>query len=1174
MHLTSSLSRWHQALVLTTALALALACAPARAATAPPLGDLLVENRVAPIGIDTTAPRFSWRLKGSANGLRQTAYQIQVSAGAPTSDTQALAWDSGWVETDQSHLVAYAGAVLRSSSDYFWRVRIKDQTHAISVWSPPARWVTGLLDADREFTADWIGLDQPFVGMPDVNSDWFNLGEAKWICHAGTTKAPDGITAYRTQFILPADTKRVMIGMEWNFTGQLFLNGKELFQAGRLPVPSYLNATPWIRSGTNHLTFRVNGVEGGQFGMIAAVRIEGADGTITRHLSDHTWESTRQPVDLWQVPGRAEDGWQAVEVMGKPGEPFRAGQAGEKLETPLFNTSVYLPPSVYLRKEITLSKPVRFAVLHGTAQGLYDLSINGSRLTPSGFQPGWTQFDRRISYVSTDVTAALKPGRNALAVVLADGWFRGNLLWMGREKFGKQIRFSGQLVVEYTDGTRETLSTDPTWKASYGPILQSDILHGEIYDARREMTGWDKPAFDERAWQPVTVTSRANKVEFSATKIDVTEKIRASLKTNQPIVASNGLVGADPCPGTQKALRIIYQVGAEKKQIQIDEPQTWTPPAGLRDTDVQLAIYGDIRSELAFIQRAHQTETVRPQMELPTQTITEPKPGVYVIDLGQNFAGWARLKLSNTTAGQVVYCRFAEDLNADGTIYTDNLRSVNPADRYICKGGRTETWEPRFTYHGFRYVQILGLKVKPGKDAVTGIVAHSSGPITSTFSCSSPMLERLYQNIQWGQRSNYFETMTDCPQRDERLGWVGDAHFFMNSSAYNQQGASFFTKWFLDCLDTQGTNGNIRDGAPGYSPGAGNAHLDWTAAVMVTPWTIWEYYGDTQPILQHYAELKRYMGIWQQFAADINAGPGEPNGGLGNHFVGDWCALQATPNALIGRIFCYALSRQMVAFAQLTGQDDDVRTFTDLAERFRAEVISKHIAADGTVSGDSQTGYALIARYRLFEPAQEALVRERFHQRMVADNYGVMTGFHGTGHLLQGLSAMGLATDASKVILSEAYPGWGCMVKLGATTVWEHWDGKKADGTWHNPTMNSFNHYTFGGCGEWMMGWLVGLRAESPGFKVVRIEPVIVPDLTWAAGSFVSPYGTISNRWERKDGRITMRLVVPPNSTGRVILPLGAKDIQWQKKSLPAFVAGAQAEVTVESGSHEFSWGE
>ncbi len=1041
----------------------------------------LVENRDSPVGIDALKPRFSWRLQGSANGLRQTAYQIEVRRTG--DEASPPDWDSGWVVSDQSHLVPYAGKPLVSSTPYFWRVRIRNEAEAISPWSKPSRWVTGLLNVDEELKADWIGHDIPHPATPN-GDEWFNIKSALWICHPKLPTGRDSTAFYRTTINIPNDFTRVMLGMEANFSAQLFVNGIELLQGGRFgTVPSYLDLTPWIRPGSNRFAFRVNQAEHRDHrGLIASVRIEQSDGQTSHFFTDETWETTMKPVNLWGSGKSPKEDWIPVEVIGKPGEPITVGKNPGNLLSPKFDSRLFSPPAVYLRKEIEMTKPVRFAVFHGTAQGLYDLHVNGRRLTPTGFQPGWTQFEQHTSYVSTDVTAALKSGRNALGAVLADGWFRGHLLWFGRERFGMTTRFSGQLEVEYTDGTRDSFRTDPTWKASYGAIQQSDLLNGEIHDARLEQSGWDEVGFADQSWNPVTSTPRPAKAEFQ--------------------------------------------------------------------------------------QRAHPTETVRVEQELKPKSITEPYPGIHVVDFGQNFAGWARLKVTGKP-GQTIYLRFAEDIDADGTIYTANLRGANPADRYICKGGGVEIWEPRFTYHGFRYVQIVGLSERPDQGTLTGMVAHSGGPITSRFDSSSPMLNRLYQNIQWSQRSNYFETMTDCPQRDERYGWTGDAHFFMATSAYNQNGASFFNKWFQDCIDTQNPKtGNISNGAPGNKPGAGNAQLDWSAAMMITPWTIWQRYGDPQPIIDNYAALRLYMTQWEKFADQVNQFESRGKGPAPYKIIGDWVSIEkGTTKEFIGRVFGHMLSQHMAAFAEIAGKPDDVRRFTDLADHFRSEIIRKHVADDGTVTGDTQAAYAYISRYKLYDQARESLVREKFQQRMGADKHGVRTGFHGTANLLQGLSAIGLDHDAAMTILNEEFPSWGNMIQRGATTIWEHWDSKNEDGTFPSPKMNSFNHYTFGGCGEWMMGHLVGLRNGSPGFKSIRVTPTIVPGLTWVAGSFESPYGTVSNRWERKNGRVVMNLVVPPNCIATINLTTSARNITHQGD--PVFSLE-----NIGSGAHEITWRE
>jgi alpha-L-rhamnosidase len=1039
--------------VACTSLLLLLGSAVENVAAQPSalLANLRVEHRVEPTGIDVPIPRFSWKLIGSRSGLRQTAYHIQVSQGG--SDEGA--WDSGWVESDRSHLVSYAGTPLSSSTDYNWRVRIRDEAGVESPWSESARFVSGLLEVEKEFEAKWIGLDEQCPGTPH-GDDWFSLDQADWIWHSKQIAKRDSVVDYRGNFDVPADTANVMVAMECNFTGQLSINGVTLLQGGRMGLPSYLDVTPWIQPGRNRIAVHVNECDHRDHsGLIVEMRIEKSDGTISRSHTDAQWECKRE----------GERRWSPVRVLGRPGEKNSTKQGKPTLHTPKFGSKVFSPPAVYLRNEIELTKPVRFAVMHGTAQGLFDLHINGTRITKAGFQPGWTQYEEHTSYVSFDVTDTLQQGSNALGAILGDGWFRGNLLWAGRERFGNRLRFAGQLEVEYEDGTRQTFVTDDSWKASFGPIMQSDIMNGEVYDARREQTGWSATGFDDAGWHATT------------------------------------------------------QSGP-----QLD----------------------------GFHLRAHRTEPVQPEMELTPQAITQPAPGIYVVDFGQNFAGWTRLKVRGKP-GQVIYLRFGEDLNPDGTVYTANLRGINPADRYICNGRGQEVWEPTFTYHGFRFVEVHGLQQAPTEETLTGIVAHSGGPITSSFDSSSAMLNRLYKNIQWSQRSNYFETMTDCPQRDERYGWTGDAWFFLASSAYNQNAASFFHKWFEDCVDTQNPkSGNISNGAPGNKPGAGNASLDWSAAMMATPWMLWQRYGDTRAIESRYAELRLYMTQWEKLIDQLSDRP--VRGTRGKYkIIGDWVSIEkGTSKEFVGRVLGWKLSRMMVDFAGIVGNTEDEKTFAALAQRYRDQILDLHLQANGKVTGDTQCAYAYLARLGLFEPTQEKKLREQFHKRIVTDQFTVRTGFHGTRQLLQGLTEIGLIDDAARTILNEQGPGWGAMVKRGATTIWEHWDGKKADGSFYPPKMNSFNHYTFGGCGEWMMGYLVGLRPESPGFKTIRVQPVIIPGLDFAEGSFETPYGTVSNRWQRDGDSIQMEVIVPPNSDGRVIVPNG--------------------ETKVGSGKHQFTW--
>ena len=381
-----------------------------------------------------------------------------------------------------------------------------------------------------------------------------------------------------------------------------------------------------------------------------------------------------------------------------------------------------LAPSPYLRKEFLLDRPVRRARLYATARGVYESFINGTRVGDDVLAPGWTDYDRRVQYQTYDVTPLLAEGQNALGAVLGDGWYAGFFGFDPKHRgalYGPRPHLLAQLHVEYEDGTRESIATDRSWRCSTGPILYSDLLMGESYDARKEMPGWSAPGFDDPAW---------------------------------------------------------YGVDAEE----------------LGDIDLV----------------AQPDEGIRVTEELEAKSVTEPESGRYVFDLGKNMVGWVRLKVEGE-AGTEVTLRHAEVLNQDGTIYTTNLRSARAADRYVLEGEGEEVYEPRFTFHGFRYVEVTGYPGEPRLEAVTGRVVHSATPPTGSFECSNQMVNELQENILWGQRGNFLSVPTDCPQRDERLGWMGDAQVFVRTASFNMDVAAFFEKWMVDVEDAQSPEGRL-----------------------------------------------------------------------------------------------------------------------------------------------------------------------------------------------------------------------------------------------------------------------------------------------------------------------------------------------------------------------------
>ena len=695
-------------------------------------------------------------------------------------------------------------------------------------------------------------------------------------------------------------------------------------------------------------------------------------------------------------------------------------------------------PAPYLRKEFNVDAAVKRAVVYATAQGVFELNLNGERVGDEYFMPGWTDYKQRIYYRAYDVTEMLETGENAIGAILGDGWFRGNISCIDQNRYGRLIRLKAQLHIEYTDGSTEVIGSDDSWKAAYGPIVESDMQAGEVYDARREMPGWDRAGFDASAWLPVVTGS----------------------DLNPPL---------DAYPG----------------------------------------------------------DPVRCTMELPTLELTEPETGNYVFDLGQNFSGWIRLKVKGN-AGDTVVMHFAEMLEADGTVYTANLRSARATDTYILKGGDEEVWEPHFTFHGFRYVQISGLRNPPTKDSVTGIVTHSDSPISAAFECSNPMVNQLYSNIVWGQRSNYLEVPTDCPQRDERLGWTGDTQVFIRTGCYNQDVSAFFTKWMTDLMDTQNRQGLFGNQAPVFH---GHGAAAWACAGIISPWTIYQVYGDTRMIEENYDAMVRYM----------DAVGKDGLGGRKAHTWGDWLAPgQRPPTALISAAYHAYTTTLMADMAKAIGKHADAAKYQQQFEDIRTYFQATYVKPDGKIESELQTVYCMALQFDLLTDTQRKQAAHHLVERIKAKDYHLSVGFLGMPILLPTLTEIGRPDLAYRLIQNTTYPSWGYSIEQGATTIWERWNSfSKKDG-FGDVTMNSFNHYSLGSCGEWMFRSMLGIESDGAGFKTIVMKPELGEGITWAKGHYDSIHGRIGSDWKRADGAFDWKISVPANTQATVYIP--AKD--------------------------------
>ena len=750
-------------------------------------------------------------------------------------------------------------------------------------------------------------------------------------------------------------------------------------------------------------------------------------------------------------------------------------------------TEIGSSPVTYFRRELRLDKPLRRARAYATALGLYRLYINGTRADDRAFAPGWTDYHQRTEYQSYDITDHLRDGENVLAVTLAEGWYAGYVGFTPRRRgahYGNRPYFLAHVLLEFEDGTRSIVATDGSWQVTLGPIRYSDLLKGELYDARRELSGWHTPGYD----------------------------------------------GANCFPA---------EIGPDRGGALVAE-----------------------RAQAMKI-----VEEVKPVSVTPTSTRS------YVFDLGQNMVGHVRLRLQ-AASGTTVKIRHAEALHEDGSLYTENLRTATAEDTYVCKGQGIETYEPSFTYHGFRYVELSGLDAPPDLGALTGRVLMSAVPRTGTFRCSSPLVNQLYSNIVWSQKGNFISVPTDCPQRDERLGWLGDAQVFASTAAYNMDVSAFFTKWMFDVADAQLPDGAITDVAPlllfenGGAPG-------WAEAGIIIPWTLYLHYGDSAVIDRHW----NTMVAWMDYVARHNP-TGLRQNALNLNF-GDWLAIGSdAPRDLIATAFYAYSARLMADMAGILGRSDEQDEYSMLWSRIRGAFVEAFVDDDGAVAGETQTGFALALAFDLLPDNLRPVAATRLVENLEAHDWRMTTGFLGVKWLLPVLSRFGFSDVAYKLLLGEAFPSWGFCIRQGATTMWERWDSWTPEHGFQEE-MNSFNHYAFGSVGEWLYGYLGGIRPDPhrAGFQHVIVAPEIQAGIGWCDTEYLSRVGRFAVAWKQSDDGKIVQVTIPPNATATVHLPAGKKELVSESGSDLDSATGVvsskeqdgQVVVEIESGEFVFN---
>jgi len=530
--------------------------------------------------------------------------------------------------------------------------------------------------------------------------------------------------------------------------------------------------------------------------------------------------------------------------------------------------------------------------------------------------------------------------------------------------------------------------------------------------------------------------------------------------------------------------------------------------------------------------QVHPGEPVRVVAELTPVSITRTGDDTWVCDLGQNIAGFARLCVRGER-GQRITLRFAERLDPDGTIYTENLRMARCTDSYVCAGEGEEIWQPRFSFHGFQYVEVTGLGRAPTAKTITGVALSSDTPMTGEFSCSEPMVNRLVSNIRWTQRMNFIDIPTDCPQRDERLGWTGDAQAYIRTATCLADVQSFFTKWLVDLADAQRLDGQFPMVAPVKVAGSDGGPA-WADAGTICPWNIYEVYGDRRLLWRQYGSMERFIAFCRARSTKDLLPPAE------FHCFGDWLHVDDdTPKQVIYMAYFAQSTRIVAQAARVLGDEPGAERYEALWQRVRAAFQREYVDAEGHVLGRSQTAYVLALAFDLLDDAQREQAATHLVAHIEGRNGHLSTGFVRTKDLMLVLDKLGRNDIAYRLLMNRTFPSWGFTIENGATSIWERWNGWTPEHGFNDPGMNSFAHYAFGAVGQWLFEVPGGIKTMGPAYDRILIAPQPGGKLAWVKARLGTVHGEVATSWRVDGGQFVLDVEVPVNAVAEVRLPGG-----------------------------------
>lgn len=1092
---------------------LGLAVLFAQSTVAANIKDMRVEYQTEPLAVDVKQPRFSWQMKtdDTRHGQHQKAWRIVVcdEDGNPV-------WNSGKRKSDRSVGISYAGKALEPVTRYTWQLTVWDERGKMS--TDTSTFETGLMDMEHWSDAHWIGsgtdelpLYAPYLPVfrlsYTVSFDWkSNTDRASFIYGANDVRLMDGnknilgmaasrdSSYIRVELDASADTSRINI----------YRTGYSERDRADVPLASFRVPVSLINTKNRYMPHTVS--------------ISSVLGTTYCYL-----DGDKRPLGKVELNpmGRGGD-FIAFPVLGDYGFCVPKGQMARftnvcvnnyRSPSNLIKTLVadtLVASSVVktkrieghseplLRTDFSVDKTVKKARLYVTARGTYQFFINGRRVGDDFLNPGSTQFNKTHFYQTYDVTALLRNGRNAMGAQLAEGWWSGGVTFVGENwnAFGDTHSLLAKLIVTYTDGTKRQVVTNPqTWQVyTHGPLVCGSLFQGEVYDGVKSasLSGWSEPGYDASQW-------------LEASEVPLMGRVADTGNSDMP------------APDDYSGFNLTAQVGP----------------------------------------------TVQAVDTLSALSVEEVRPGVFVYDMGQNMAGVPMIELDGLPRNTQLTFRFAEvtypalPQYADNTgmIMLENIRAAMAQDIYVANGGR-ETFIPCFTYHGYRYIEVTGLNRALPLQNVKSLVLSSVHRFTSDYTTSDSLVNRLWQNVKWSMQSNFFSVPTDCPQRNERMGWSGDISVFSPTATYLSDVDQFLYRHTMAMRDVQRTDGKFLDIAP---VGAGFGGLLWGSAGIIVPWQCWLQYEDSVVLEENYVAMCKYIDFVKKNTIDPKTGVIVQSRKWGD--LADWLSPEDgknDPSLLWEAYYIYDLDL-MTKIANILGHHEDANRFKLMASE-RRMFFNKTYLQKGTAKTvwsnyndkkhgqfvDTQVSYVLPLAFNIVADS----VKDRFIENLCNtvsrssvdhSSYALLTGFIGTAWISKVLSDNGCSDLAYRLLLNRDYPSWLYPVTQGATSVWERLDSYTHQaGFGKNNRMNSFNHYSFGAVAQWLMDGSLGIRRDenSPAFKHFILSPQPDPTrtLTHAEGHYDSMYGRIESSWRRVGDDVNYEFTIPANTTATLVL--------------------------------------